>query len=319
MCRSRYVSGDFACHIRMKTLPLLFRSRILCRHPIALRRTQPVHTLASMSSPAIMHTKQTSLRRSSIHADSFFRRAKSPCSRMVLVLFRLRRVSNCSACSHSLQRASLFKPHACEEIYSTPQNDHSHSLTTRQSTPSGRNGETSIVWTESHSGRQGSIHPRYKSGSLKHRTPCQRTSRSSAPSPCCGHRRRLLHKARMVLAFLSSELSITLYQTLPCSPAHDVGELAFLASSQRALLTPPSCQRARLSCELSTRSPYATFLPASSPFLRALNAHFLRHLPAAALEPRDQRRGGADVLAVELRALGRPSREHLVLGHHRHR
>ena len=37
---------------RMKTLPLLFRSRILCRHPIALRKTQPVHTLASMSSVA---------------------------------------------------------------------------------------------------------------------------------------------------------------------------------------------------------------------------------------------------------------------------
>ena len=242
MCRSRYVSGDFACHIRMKTLPLLFRSRILCRHPIALRRTQPVHTLASMSSPAIMHTKQTSLRRSSIHADSFFRRAKSPCSRMVLVLFRLRRVSNCSACSHSLQRASLFKPHACEEIYSTPQSDHSHSLTTRQSTPSGRNGETSIVWTESHSGRQGSIHPRYKSGSLKHRTPCQRTSRSSAPSPCCGHRRRLLHKARMVLAFLSS--SRALYYSIP--------DASLLTSSRR--------RRARLSCELSTRTSYATFL-----------------------------------------------------------
>ena len=53
MCRSRYVSGDFACHIRKKTLPLLFRSRILCRHPIALRKTQPVHTLASMSSVAV--------------------------------------------------------------------------------------------------------------------------------------------------------------------------------------------------------------------------------------------------------------------------
>ena len=35
---------------RMKTL--LLRSRILWRHPIALRRTQPIHTLASMSSVA---------------------------------------------------------------------------------------------------------------------------------------------------------------------------------------------------------------------------------------------------------------------------
>ena len=127
----------------------------------------------------------------------------------------------------------------------------------------GETGRRSIkikVWTESHS-VEGSIHPRYKSGSLKHRTPCQRTSRSSAPSPCCGHRRRLLHKARMVLAFLSSELSIP--------------DASLLTSSRR--------RRARLSCELSTRTPYATFLPASSPFLRALNALSLRHLPAGEL------------------------------------
>ena len=38
---------------RMKTLPLLFRSRILWRHPIALRKNAAhPHTLASMSSVA---------------------------------------------------------------------------------------------------------------------------------------------------------------------------------------------------------------------------------------------------------------------------
>ena len=37
----------------MKTLPLLFRSRILWRHPIALRKNAAhPHTLASMSSVA---------------------------------------------------------------------------------------------------------------------------------------------------------------------------------------------------------------------------------------------------------------------------